>query len=557
MPSDNARASTAASTFARWKTPLLLCLVLLFVIAVRARLLDVPLERDEGEYAYMGQLILQGVPPYVEAYNMKFPGTYLMYALVMSVFGQTAQGIHLGFMFANCVSIALIFFLARKLLSETAALAASASYAVLSLSPSVLGFAAHATHFVVPFALGGIIVLLGAVEGNRPRLYLLSGVLCGLATLMKQPGALFAVFCVAHLIYRYFSGWETARNISMRIGLFVAGVIAPLAAVMVWLQLNGAFGRFWFWTIDYATKYASQVPASEVFNVFSRNLAAVTSGFLLLWLIAAAGFIVTLFNRKLKADRPFLLLLALFSFLTIAPGFYFRQHYFVTFLPAVAILAGVFVDYACWFTSRGLKPSVESSSSVVTSVAARYSGLLVLIVAIAAGVFAEREYLFSEPPAAISRRAYGLNPFPESVEIAKFIEANSAKDDKIAILGSEPQILFYSHRRSATGYIYVYSLMEKHEYSLAMQKEMIGQIESARPKYIVFVPIDASWLAWKDAEMHILRWLQGELQRNYTVVGVADIVAPEPTVYKWNDEARNYSVRSKWNVLIYKRNGSG
>ena len=41
-----------------------LAIVLLFVVAVRIRLLDMPLERDGGEYAYMGQLILQGVPPY-------------------------------------------------------------------------------------------------------------------------------------------------------------------------------------------------------------------------------------------------------------------------------------------------------------------------------------------------------------------------------------------------------------------------------------------------------------------------------------------------------------
>jgi len=37
-------------------------LTVLFVLAVRMRLRDMPLERDEGEYAYAGQLILQGVP---------------------------------------------------------------------------------------------------------------------------------------------------------------------------------------------------------------------------------------------------------------------------------------------------------------------------------------------------------------------------------------------------------------------------------------------------------------------------------------------------------------
>ncbi len=46
-----------------------------FVLAIRIRLLGIPLERDEGEYAYAGQLMLQGIPPYKLAYNMKFPGT--------------------------------------------------------------------------------------------------------------------------------------------------------------------------------------------------------------------------------------------------------------------------------------------------------------------------------------------------------------------------------------------------------------------------------------------------------------------------------------------------
>jgi len=39
-----------------------------------------PLDRDEGEYAYFGQLLLEGVPPYAGAYNLKVPGIYGAYA---------------------------------------------------------------------------------------------------------------------------------------------------------------------------------------------------------------------------------------------------------------------------------------------------------------------------------------------------------------------------------------------------------------------------------------------------------------------------------------------
>src|SRR3989449_2640184 len=85
-------------------------------VAIRIRLLGIPLSRDEGEYAYAGQLMLQGVPPYKLAHNMKFPGTYAAYAMIMSIFGQTVTGIHMGLLLINAATIALVFFLGRRLL---------------------------------------------------------------------------------------------------------------------------------------------------------------------------------------------------------------------------------------------------------------------------------------------------------------------------------------------------------------------------------------------------------------------------------------------------------
>src|SRR5436309_13434386 len=142
----------------RWCYAILL-LIVLFSTFVRFRLRDFPLERDEGEYAYAGQLILQGVPPYQLAYNMKFPGTYAAYAVIMSIFGQTVAGIHLGLLLINVATVVLIFFLGRQPVNSTSGLAAAMSYAVLSVSPSVLGFAGHATHFMLLPVPGGILLL--------------------------------------------------------------------------------------------------------------------------------------------------------------------------------------------------------------------------------------------------------------------------------------------------------------------------------------------------------------------------------------------------------------
>src|ERR1700720_1982453 len=102
----------------RHRAWLVVVLTILLVAAVRVRVRAMPLERDEGEYAYAGQLILQGVPPYREAYNMKLPGTYAAYAVIMALFGQSAAGIHLGLALVNAASIVLVFLLGRKLLDD-------------------------------------------------------------------------------------------------------------------------------------------------------------------------------------------------------------------------------------------------------------------------------------------------------------------------------------------------------------------------------------------------------------------------------------------------------
>lgn len=519
-------------------------LIILFVVFVRVRLLEVPLERDEGEYAYMGQLILQGVPPYSEAYNMKFPGTYLMYALIMTVFGQTTKGIHMGFMIVNCITILLVYLLCRKITGDFAALMASGAYAVLSLSSSVYGFAAHATHFVVLFALGGALALLHASTKEKPSLYFLSGILAGISFIMKQPGIFFSLFFAAHIVIMHFVSRPSPpiRQLFIKLGALSAGASLPLLITLLWLYLSGVFDRFWFWTVVYASRYGSQVPLSQVFSTFTPMFTYVVDGFFILWALAGLGIIATFFHKELKENRAFILLFALFSFFSICPGFFFRQHYFVTLLPAVSLLAGVFVDFV---GSRGFGPLRPPLTKI--------AGSGIVAVALLVGILGQNGYLFRESPEKVSRTSYGPNPFPESVQIAEFIKSRSGGEDKIAVIGSEPQIYFYTGRHSATGYIYTYSLMEDHEYALTMQKEMAQEIKSASPKFIVLVSVYTSWLQQPNSEKYIFEWSDNYIRENYVLVGVADILSPEKTIYRWDADARNYLVLSQWNLLIFER----
>jgi 4-amino-4-deoxy-L-arabinose transferase-like glycosyltransferase len=508
------------------------------VVAIRIRLLGIPLERDEGEYAYAGQLILQGIPPYKLAYNMKFPGTYAAYAVIMSIFGQTITGIHLGLLLVNAASIVLIFFLGRRLVNYTAGIAAAASYAVLSVSPSVLGFAGHATHFVMLPVLGGTLLLLR--ESARQSLWRLfaSGLLFGLALLMKQPAVFFILFGAIYVVSKDVYRGSELKVIFLRSLIFTSGVILPFGITCLVLWYAGVFDKFWFWTIDYARQYGSLVPLSYAPQIFLHNVSAVIRDGWALWTLAGIGLIAGFWDPRTRASTGVLLGLLAFSGLALCPGFHFRPHYFILILPALSLLVGIAIDK---FTK------LLSGRARILPLAP----LLPFALALSLLVFGERNFLFDLSPFEVSRLMYFGNAFPESLKIAEYVREHTTPSDTIAVLGSEPQIYFYSKRHSATGYIYTYGLMEPQKYAHQMQEEMIREIQWAQPKYVVAVMVSMSWLKRSGSEELIFTWANEHVAANYAIVGFVNIM-PDRSDYYFGEVPQSVPQLGNY-VLIYER----
>jgi hypothetical protein len=236
--------------------------------------------------------------------------------------------------------------------------------------------------------------------------------------------------------------------------------------------------------------------------------------------------------------------LFVFSFLAVCPGFYFRPHYFIFFLPTVALLIGIAINSFNRLILR-LRPTFQFLSTIL------------FLAVCSVGVIHYGIFFFDLKPDQACSAMYSVNPFPQSVEIAKYIESRTQKEDKIAVLGSEPQICFYAKRHSATGYIYTYPLMEDQKYAFRMQKEMIEEIEKARPKYLVFVNVVASWLVRRNSVAYIFDWYKEYTATNFDLVGVIDILSRTQTVYRWDNEAANYSPRSIHFLYVYKRKTTG
>ena len=520
-----------------------LAAILFSTAVIRVRLLEAPLERDEGEYAYAGQLILQGIAPYAQVYNMKMPGIYAAYALILAVFGQTHSGIHLGLLVINAATILLLFLLADKLFGPVAGLVTAAAFALLSLGQWVNGIFANAEHFVILPALGGILLLSHAVDYQKWWSLLAGAFLLGLAFLMKQHGGAFIIFGGLYLLLCELRRRPFVWKLFVAKGiLFLAGVLLPFALTCLVLWWSGVFEKFWFWTFVYARQYVSSLPLSKGLQYLKEYIVLIAGSSILIWLLAGIGLICLRWDKKARQHSLFIIGFLLFSFLSMCPGFYFRPHYFILLLPAVALLAGIGTSSAFDTLTRILKGPLTRIIQIVSVLAVLFFTM-----------YKQRDFFFVMSPTMATRTTYGYNPFPESLEIARYIRENSTKDNRIAVIGSEPQIYFYSNRRSATGYIYAYPLMERHSYALKMQQEMIQEIESARPKFLVFVNVDTSWLVRRESENLIFEWFKQYQQKYYSPVGIIDIISDKHTVYRWESEALQYSPRSKYWLVVLQR----
>ena len=517
---------------------ILFAAIVVAVVVARIRLAGLPLERDEGEYAYGGQLLLRGIAPYKLAYSMKLPGTMAAYALIMSILGQSATAVHVGLALVNLVTIALIYLLGRDLLGGFAGTVSAACYAVLSLMPHVLGTAGHATHFVALFAVAGTFLLLRSANRQSQPFIFASGFLFGLAFLMKQPGIFFVLFGLLYLVGR---DWRTRierRRILWRGLLFITGATVPCLVTGLLLWNAGVFEKFWFWTFQYARQYGSQVSLAEGLQLFAGHFFGVIGTAWPIWALGTVGLIALTLDRTFRHSAVFLITFAIFSAIAVCPGLYFRPHYFILFLPALSLISGVaIVAVLNKFRTNSAK--------------AAFAVLLVVAACLAFPLWWERDFFFELPIAQANLLINGTNPFPESIKIGDYIRKQSNPEDKIAVLGSEPQIYFYSKRLSATGYIYTYALMEPQPYASQMQQEMIHEIETARPRFVVLIIASKSWLAGPNSDQTIFRWAENYCQTDYEEIGLINIF-DSGTDYYFSARPAGITPATD-RILIYRR----
>lgn len=507
-----------------------LCLAV--VIYLRLRLLGMPLERDEGEFAYSGQLLLKGFPPYLHAYSMKLPGMAFLNALFMFFFGQSVQAVHLGLLAVNILSAIFVFRIAQQLSGAMAGCFSAGLFLLLTQSQHLLGLFSHATHFVAFFTLAAYLLLLTDKPSSFSLRYLLAGVLSGLAFLVKQHAA---VFTVAMLLFILLERKGQRHGLKKAL-LLLAGSAVPYLLTGLFIFKTGLLDRFVLWTISYASAYATGLTPLMGWINFKSQMAAILGSTALFWLLALAGLALLIWQR---AQRSAALLLPLLcaSFLAIAPGFHFRPHYFILLAPVIALSAGGLLS---GFTRRG-----------------RLAVIGLFFAAALFQLYQERWFIFTATPTEYLKKAYlTTKPFVEAKTVADYVRSVTRSDERILVLGSEPQIYFYADRLSATPHIYMYPLMEEQPYAQQMQEEMLRQIAETKPRYIVLVDDLSSWLAVSKSGALYRDRLGSAVMGRYELDGALSVQREGESYAVFGPRAAQFVPDTPSRVLVYRLKGA-
>lgn len=187
---------------------------------------------DDSLYLKAGQLILDGLIPYRDFYDIKPPGIYYLSAAIAAVGGRGWLAPRI-FLFAFAAIFQVVF--VRWVQRQSGARAATIAAVLIGLSyPLCQGYSLHTEPFGAAAAFAACVVVL-ACAPSMGR-WALAGALLGLATIFKQTGILylaaFGMFAVFDVQIRNRASVPPLARLIALVGGFVA-VLGLMLLAMV------------------------------------------------------------------------------------------------------------------------------------------------------------------------------------------------------------------------------------------------------------------------------------------------------------------------------------
>lgn len=427
-----------------------------------------PFFRDEGVYASVGQLILDGGIPYRDAFDNKPPLIYGWYAFSFVIFGQHIWAPRLMVSLLLSITTLLVYVEGRLVFSRRAGLLAAAAFA---LSVGLAGFETNANteYFMLLPMVGALVAFTVGQQRQQLTWYLLAGFLSGLAIMTKETSLFNFAFLVAFAVI------STARERRWRelvygpSGVLMLGCTMAFFLVVLPFVLLGAFGDFFDAIFIYTSQYVGDMSLSAKLSRGLRVVPYVLSVAGPWILVSILGIFFAFRNRSERRNWLLVGWLAASAAGVAFPG-RFASHYFVQLLPAMSLLtpAAIYFIRSKWRSRAFLVGAY--SLFLLSAIFALASNAPIYLQSTSA---ARHEAKYPNDPRTLWE--------VQSQDLATYLRQRTDDDDFIYNLGLQTHLYFYSHRRSPTRYM----LDTPFSVDRSRVQEALADLEDNKPLYII------------------------------------------------------------------------
>ncbi len=293
--------------------------------------LTYPFGWDQGLFAWVGGVIVQGGLPYRDAWDFKGPLVYYVYALAQALFG-----IHL---WSIRILDALLLMAATRAIWQAASALTDGATAGWTALIFVLWYASHSFwHTAQPDGWAAMLLIIslgplfrspGAAGTGQ---LIATGLAIGSATLYKPLYAAFVLLPVLHVLL------TTRRGRIAAVAAIAGGWLLPIVTTAAWFAAHDSLGELVAVHLRYAAAYVSLSPENPlrglVEYLLSSRVIAVA-----LPLVLYGGVVLWRTER-----RPATILLTTWSALVVAFVVFqnrFYAYHWLPILPAAALLGAV------------------------------------------------------------------------------------------------------------------------------------------------------------------------------------------------------------------------
>ena len=479
------------------QTILVVAGLILITAAVRIPLLNIPLERDEGEYAYIAWRLGHNELPYRDWVDQKPPAIFWVYRAALALPLEPIRAVHLAALLFAAASSCALFFLALRFMNRFWAFVAAALFTLLSADPFAQGTAANTEVFMLlPLILSQIAFLKAADNPRNGLPMLICGALTGIAIACKQVAAVNWFLLIA--LYPIFAAPEKRWRSAFAFTIWSLGgifAISGIIALYFWTRhgLSGLVDNVFTHNLE----YIGAMTWSDRLQFCLETIARLARTETLVWIFSGIGLIALMVVRQNKWFA-FLAGWLITSMIGVSASGYFFPHYFQQLLPPLALIA---ICGAQWLS--GFRPWRSSW------IPGELFGLLLVVLPLKT----LWPFWFNYTPADAVRRIYPGNFFAEMPEFAARIAQVTSSEQRVFVFGAEPELLFYAQRVSTTRYIFLFPLYGPYRNAREKQIAAANEIQRAAPAAAVYVPNDLFFNPGSD--QYFTDWSLSYLQQNF------------------------------------------